>query len=75
MRNSISYATPIDALLDFATRVGAHENRNGMESADFHSRYLAGEVPCENHYIAWAMDYDNFRYLQGVVAERMENVA
>ena len=73
MRNRISYATPIDALIDFATRVGGHENKHGMESADFYSRYRAGKVPCENHFIAWAMDYDNFLYLQGVAAERMES--
>ena len=72
MGNRISYATPIDALIDFATRVGVHENKHGMESADFYSRYRAGTVPCENHFIAWAMDYDNFLYLQGVAAERME---
>ena len=73
MRNQISYATPLDALLDCATRLGIHENRNGMESADFHSRYLAGEFPCQDRFTAWAMDYDNFRYMQGVVAERMGN--
>ena len=66
MRNRITYATPVDALTAAATRLGIHENKGGMSSADFFDRYLAGEMPCEDEFMEWAMDYRNFLYLREI---------
>ena len=72
MRNRITYATPVDALTAVATRLGIHENKGGMSSADFFARYLAGEMPCEDDFMEWAMDYRNFLYLRSRVANSFE---
>ena len=66
MRNRITYATPVDALIAVATRLGIHENKGGMSSPDFFARYLAGEMPCEDEFMEWAMDYRNFLYLREI---------
>ena len=66
MRNRITYATPVDALIAVATRLGIHENKGGMSSSDFFDRYLAGEIPCEDEFMEWAMDYRNFLYLREI---------
>lgn len=75
MRNRITYATPIDALIALATRLGIHESKGGMTSPEFFDRYMAGEFPCEDRFTDWAMDYRNFLYLRSRVVERMEDVA
>ena len=66
MRNRITYATPVDALIAVSTRLGIHEHKGGMSSADFFARYLAGEIPCEDGFMEWAMDYRNFLYLREI---------
>ena len=72
---TVTYSTPIDALIDVAKRMGGCENRYGMKSERFFGKYQVGEMPCENDFMDWAVACRDLRYLRNAVAEKVEDVA
>ena len=72
---TVTYSTPIDALIDVARRMGGCENRYGMKSERFIVKYQAGEMPCENDFMEWAVACRDLRYLRNAVEERVKEVA
>ncbi len=71
----ITYATPIDALIDVARRMGEYENKYGMESKRFLVKYQNGDMPCENDFMDWAVACDDLAYLLNKVEGKAREVA
>ena len=72
---TVTYSTPIDALIDVARRMGGYENRYDMKSERFIGKYQAGEMPCENDFMDWATACRDLRYLRNAVEDRVKDVA
>lgn len=74
-RVTITYSTPLDALLYVASRMGEYENKYGVESKRFLVKYQNGDMPCGNDFMEWAVNCDDFGYLLNKVEDKVREVA
>ena len=70
---TVTYSTPIDALIDVARRMGGYENKYDMKSERFIGKYQAGEMPCENDFMEWAVACRDLRYLRNAVEDSVKS--
>lgn len=75
VKERITYASPLDALLAVTRQLGRYEGKYGMTTEDFFDRYNSGEMLCETDYMMWAVAYRDFLSLRSKVADRMKEFA
>lgn len=63
-KQTIQYTSPLDALIAVAKRLSKRELQHGMESEDFFSQYMQGEMPDDAVFVEWANDYRHYLALQ-----------
>ena len=75
VKERITYASPLDALLAVTRQLGRYEGKHGMATEDFFDRYNSGEMPCETDYMMWSVAYRDFLSLRAKLSDRMKEVA
>lgn len=63
-KQTIQYTSPLDALIAVAKRLSKRELQHGMESEDFFSQYMQGEMPDDAVFVEWANDYRHYLALR-----------
>ena len=72
---TITYDTPLDALLAIAKRLGQYENKYRMDTEEFYWQYRTGELDCEMDFTEWSGYYQHFLGLRSEIAEQLKDVA
>lgn len=70
---TITYDTPLDALLAISRRLGQYENMYRMESEEFYFRYRMGKLPDDIDYIEWSGDYQHYLELRREVEKKFKD--
>lgn len=70
-RVTIGYASPLDALVALAKRLGAYEHRHRLDSEDFFHRYSQGRFSDDVEFMEWASDYENFVAIRSEIKESL----
>lgn len=67
-KQTIRYASPLDALIAAAKRLGIHESRQKMDSEGFFDQYSRGRLPDDAVFVEWANDYRHYLQLRQELA-------
>ncbi len=74
-KQTITFDSPLDALVAVAKRLSLYEVEAGMDSADFFARYARGESGDDARSVEWANDYRHFLALHDYLEERLHEAA
>jgi len=74
-KRTISYDTPVDALVAVAKRLTRFESEHRMNSEDFFDRYSKGKLEDPDEYVEWANDYEHYMALKSEVERCVRHVA
>lgn len=69
------YGSPVDALLTVAKRLSVYEDRYGMTSEDFYSRYEKGQMEDSIDLVEWANDYQHYVAIRVEIDKHLRHVA
>ena len=72
---TITYDTPLDALLAIAKRLGQYENKYGMDTEEFFYDFNKGKTSDDEDYIEWAGYYKHYLGLWREVTEQLKDAA
>ena len=72
---TITYDTPLDALLAITKRMALNESKYRMDSEEFFYLYQKGEMGDDADVMEWATDYQDYLNLRMEIADRLRNVA
>ena len=72
---TITYDTPLDALLAISRRLGQYENKYRMESEDFFYDYNMGKTSDDADFIEWAGYYKHYLGLRREIDQKFREVA
>lgn len=71
---SITYESPLDALVALLRALVAPEQRYQMSSAEFFARYQAGKLGDSADFVEWAGDYQHYLGLLQELKDRLKAV-
>ncbi|HYN77624.1 MAG TPA: hypothetical protein VES73_07515 [Lamprocystis sp. (in: g-proteobacteria)] len=74
-KQSVTFDSPLDALVAIAKRLSRYEAQAGMDSESFFSRYSKGELGDDARSVDWANDYRHFVDLRGQLDKRLHEAA
>ncbi len=74
-KQTIRYATPLDALIAIAKRLGLNEGKYQIESEEFYHRYQKGEMGDDLEFMEWASDYRHYLKLRLKLENSLKDVA
>lgn len=74
-KQTITYTSPLDALLGLAKRLSTYEIRHGMDSEDFFNKYSQGRLSDDAAFVKWANDYRHYREIRKKVEKSLADVA
>lgn len=72
---TITYDSPVEALVALVRALAGYEQRYQMSSAEFFSRYQQGELGDSADFVEWAGDYQQYLGLLQVLRDRLQAVA
>ncbi|MFB1488529.1 MULTISPECIES: antitoxin TumA [unclassified Thiocapsa] len=74
-KETITFESPLEALVAVEKRLSRCETEAGMDSADFFARYEKGESDDDARSVDWANDYRHFLALHHYLEERLHEAA
>jgi hypothetical protein len=60
LREAIESTSPVDALIATVERLTRYEEKFGMDTPEFYTKFMQGEMGDAKDYIAWAGTYEIF---------------
>ena len=75
VKERITYASPLDALLAIAKRLGKYENKYGMDTEDFFYDYNKGRTSDDEDFIEWAGYYKHYLGLRREITDQLKDAA
>ena len=72
---TLTYNTPLDALIAITKQLAANEIQYELDSADFYQRYRQGQLDDREDFIDWANDYQHYLALHDEIAAQLNNAA
>jgi hypothetical protein len=63
-KRTITYLSPLDALIAVAKRLSLYENQHKLDSEEFFHQYRQGKTSDEVEFIEWANDYRHYLALR-----------
>ena len=63
-KRTITYLSPLDALIAVAKRLSIYENQHKLDSEEFFHQYRQGKTSDEIEFIEWANDYQHYLALR-----------
>ena len=70
---TITYQSPLDALIAVAKRLSLHENQHKLDSEEFFHQYCQGKTSDEIEFIEWANDYQHYLALRQEVEQDLSD--
>lgn len=70
VKKRITYASPLDALLAIAKRLGKYENKYGIDTEEFFYDYNQGKTSDDEDFIEWAGYYKHYLGLRREITEQ-----
>jgi hypothetical protein len=61
---TITYQSPLDALIAVVKRLSLYENQHKLDSEEFFHQYRQGKISDEIEFIEWADDYQHYLALR-----------
>ena len=68
------FNSPLEALLALSRSLATFEQRHGMSSEEFYSRYTEGILGDERDLVEWAGDYQHYLKLKEELERKLEIV-
>jgi hypothetical protein len=59
-KRTITYPSPLDALIAVAKRLSLYENQHKLDSEEFFHQYRQGKISDDVEFIEWANDYQHY---------------
>ena len=72
---TITYDTPLDAIIAIAKRMALNESKYRIDSEEFFRLYQKDEMGDDADVMEWATDYQDYLNLRIEIADRLRNVA
>ena len=69
-KQTISYDSPLDALVSITKRLSVFEERYRMSSEDFFNRYSAGEMGDSVDFLEWSNAYEHYIAIRERIEKR-----
>ena len=74
-RQIIEYTSPLDALVALVRQLNTYENHYQMDSAEFFTKYNAGETTDDEVFAEWAGNYQHYLALSQELETKLQNAA
>jgi hypothetical protein len=74
-KRTITYLSPLDALIAVAKRLSLYENQHKLDSEEFFHQYRQGKTSDEIEFIEWANDYQHYLALRQEVEKHLSYAA
>ena len=74
-KQTITYSSPVDALVAVAQRVSNYESPQQMGAEGFYQCYCQGQLGDDAVFIEWANDYRHYLALRQELDERLNHAA
>ena len=74
-KQTISYDSPLDALVSITKRLSVFEERYRMSSEDFFNRYSAGEMGDSVDFLEWSNAYEHYIAIRERIEKRLQHAA
>ena len=72
-KRTITYLSPLDALIAVAKRLSIYENQHNLDSEEFFHQYRLGKTSDEIEFIEWANDYQHYLALRQEVEQHQRH--
>jgi hypothetical protein len=72
-KRTITYLSPLDALIAVAKRLSLYENQHKLDSEEFFHQYRQGKTSDEIEFIEWANDYQHYRALHQEIEQDLSD--
>ena len=72
-KRTITYLSPLDALIAVAKRLSLYENQHKLDSEEFFHQYRQGKTSDEIEFIEWANDYQQYLALRQEVEQDLSD--
>ena len=63
-KQTITYLSPLDAIIAVVKRLSLYENQHKLDSEEFFHQYRQGKTSDEIEFIEWANDYQHYLALR-----------
>jgi hypothetical protein len=74
-KQTITYDSPLDALVSVTKRLSVLEERYRMTSEDFFHRYSAGEMEDSVDFLEWSNAYEHYMAIRERIEKRLRHAA
>ena len=74
-KKTISYDSPLDALIEISKRLQAYESRYKMRSEAFFDQYSKGLLADDAEFLEWSNDYRHYLALRRDIESRLRHAA
>jgi hypothetical protein len=74
-KQTITYMSPLDALIAVAKRLSLYENQHKLDSEEFFYQYNQGKLSDAIEFIEWANDYRHYLALRLEVEQHLSYAA
>jgi hypothetical protein len=74
-KQTISYDSPLDALVSITKRLSVFEERYRISSEDFFHRYSAGEMGNSVDFLEWSNAYEHYMAIRERIEKRLRHAA
>ncbi len=74
-KKTITYDSPLDALVSVTKRLSVLEERYRMTSEDFFHRYSAGEMEDSVDFLEWSNAYEHYMAIRERIEKRLRHAA
>jgi len=73
LSQTITYQSPLDALIAVVKRLSLYENQHKLDSEDFFHQYCQGKTSDEIEFIEWANDYQYYLSLRQEIEQHLSD--
>ncbi len=74
-KQTIEYASPVDALVALVKRLSSYENQHHMDSDEFFARYSRGELGDDEIFVEWSGNYQHYLAIKQELDAKFQNAA
>jgi hypothetical protein len=74
-KQTISYDSPLDALVSITKRLSVFEERYRISSESFFHRYSAGEMDDSADFVEWSNAYEHYMAIRERIEKRLRHAA
>jgi len=72
-KQTITYLSPLDALIAVAKRLSLYENQHKLDSEEFFHQYRQGKTSDEIEFTEWANDYQHYLALRQEIEQDLSD--